>query len=61
MYYVSILTNDNVFIYFRYIAGINNTNKDQEKLDTKVSKKLSKLQNKFQLSPDGKRLSIKAM
>jgi len=45
----------------RYVAGINNTNKDQEKLDTKVSKKLSKLQNKFQLSPDGKRLSIKAM
>ena len=58
---VGISGNDNVFLYFRYVAGINNTNKDQEKLDTKVSKKLSKLQNKFQISPDGKRLSIKAM
>merc|ERR1719334_2809168 len=45
----------------RYLAEINIGIEDSEKLDTKISKKLSKLQNKFQMSPDGKRLSIKAM
>jgi len=45
----------------RYLAEINIGIEDNEKLDTKISKKLSKLQNKFQMSPDGKRLSIKAM
>jgi len=45
----------------RYLAEINIAIEDNEKLDTKISKKLSKLQNKFQMSPDGKRLSIKAM
>lgn len=42
----------------RYISEVDN-NADSEKIETKVTKKLRKLQNNFHVSSDGKRISIK--